>query len=41
MTLNDTQCISLMEYTDDLTDFMTFVGTISILVHSVHCPVEA
>ena len=27
-----------MEYTDDLSDFMTFVGTISILVYSVHCP---
>ena len=40
-TLNDTQRINLMEYTDDLSDFMTFVGTISILVYSVHCPVEA
>ena len=30
-----------MEYTDDLSDFMTFVGTISTLVYSVHCPVEA
>ena len=30
-----------MEYTDDLSDFMTFVGTISILVYSVHRPVEA
>ena len=30
-----------MEYTDDLSDFTTFVGTISILVYSVHCPVQA
>ena len=38
-TLNDTQCINLIE--DDLSDFITFVGTISILVYSMHCPVEA
>ena len=33
--------MSLMECTDDLSNFMTFVGTINILVYSVHCPVEA
>ena len=41
-TLSDAQCIYIkMECIDDLSDFTTFVGTISNLVYSVHCPVEA
>ena len=39
-TLNDAHYIKVMAYNDDLSDFTTFVGLISILAYSVYCPVD-